>query len=141
MNFYRAIMMAADHIEQHPESWNYFRCTVPSCGTEGCALGWIGYFAGMSGEISGVAKAMGLSHPKYREWQFYDRIQEIVGAPSLSEIGWGFGVDEQFFLRTASTPEIARVLRIYAKKYHGSDRQVAQGIPDSVRSIFNREPA
>lgn len=49
MNIYDAIMVAADHIERHPEEFEYGCVQVPDypgCGAPGCALGWIARFAG-----------------------------------------------------------------------------------------------
>ena len=40
------VLLAADHIEQHPELYDFFKPTVPACGTPGCLLGWISHFAG-----------------------------------------------------------------------------------------------
>lgn len=47
MNAYMAIVRAADHIEGHPKLYDFERTRVPgNCRTPGCALGWIGHFAG-----------------------------------------------------------------------------------------------
>ena len=49
MNVREAILAAADHIETYPKKFSFASVEVPSrrsCGTPGCALGWIGHFAG-----------------------------------------------------------------------------------------------
>jgi hypothetical protein len=47
MDTYNAILRAADHIETNPRLFDFERTRVPShCWTPGCALGWIGFFAG-----------------------------------------------------------------------------------------------
>src|SRR5438552_2834077 len=47
MNTYQAILRAADHIQRHPQLFDFERTRVPrNCHTPGCALGWIGFFAG-----------------------------------------------------------------------------------------------
>src|SRR6185437_10876015 len=48
MNVYNAIMRAADHIERHPQEFNFNSTSIPDgpgCGTPGCALGWIAVFS------------------------------------------------------------------------------------------------
>jgi hypothetical protein len=47
MDTNQAILRAADHIQQHPQLFDFERTRVPdNCHTSGCALGWIGFFAG-----------------------------------------------------------------------------------------------
>ena len=47
MDTYQAILRAADHIERQPQLFDFERTRVPrNCRTPGCALGWIGFFAG-----------------------------------------------------------------------------------------------
>lgn len=47
MNTYQAILRAADHIQQQPQLFDFERTRIPrDCHTPGCALGWIGFFAG-----------------------------------------------------------------------------------------------
>jgi hypothetical protein len=47
MNTQQAILKAADHIQAHPQLFDFEKTRVPCDGrTPGCALGWIGYFAG-----------------------------------------------------------------------------------------------
>lgn len=136
MNIYDAIMKAADQIEKNPELWDFNTLAIPECGTPGCALGWIGHFSkckiskeaklvGMVPQqtyLGNVALSMGLPS----ESSFYERINDLAGHNGLD-----------WWLSKASTNDIARVLRLYAEKYHGHEKQPAKtGIPDSVRAIF-----
>jgi len=47
VDFYTVFMRAADHIERHPDSFSFHASFVPEgeCGTVGCALGWVGFYA------------------------------------------------------------------------------------------------
>lgn len=132
MNIFDAIMRAADQIEWHPELWDYDCVDVPTCDGGGCALGRIGYFLGIRGHVENVAEAMGLFHPTYPEWEFYNRIQAIVGEPSIEEMWPRWADDHRFLLANAPVAEIARALRAYAHKYHAPK----PSIPTEVRAIF-----
>jgi hypothetical protein len=111
MNVYDAIMKAAEHIEQSPSTFHFGAYLVPSdCGSPGCALGWIGMFAGrhragvavnlVAKEILGVTGA-----------EFYDRMAHINAAKRPS--GWW-----------RDTPQIvAENLRAYAAKYHAPPKR------------------
>lgn len=47
MNAYQSILRAADHIQANPQLFDFERTRIPgNCRTPGCALGWIGFFAG-----------------------------------------------------------------------------------------------
>jgi hypothetical protein len=47
MDTYQAILRAADHIQRQPQLFDFERTRIPgNCHTPGCALGWIGFFAG-----------------------------------------------------------------------------------------------
>lgn len=49
MTNYEAMLAAADHIERHPDSFNFFKIRIPThLNMKGCALGWIGHFTGVS---------------------------------------------------------------------------------------------
>ena len=109
MDIYSAIMKAADHIEQHPELFNFDNVRIPECGTPGCALGWIGHFLGIRiGEvINRVA-----SHPNLRaapipvdELVFYQRMDGIER--KASGVNW-----------MINPVACARYMRVYADKYH-----------------------
>ena len=106
VKIYDAIMKAADHIERHPNDFYYQSNLVPySCGTPGCALGWIGHFLGLRGSVhTEVLPAIGL-----RDLLDFSmsRMDELV--PVFSD--WRH-----------DPPECARALRLYAEKYHGHEK-------------------
>lgn len=125
-NIYTAIMRAADHIEQHPNIFDFSQFQLPrDCDTPGCALGWIGFFAGFSldddvqfsWDVMRVGDLLGLDlahhNPKN---EFYIRLDAL--SP-----GW-----------YANAVKCAAGLHAYADKYHGHEKP--QGIPESVREIF-----
>jgi hypothetical protein len=63
MSFAReAILKAAAHIEQYPESYDFMRVHTPAAGERACLIGWIGHFMGMPQwtHIDKVAHTMGL---------------------------------------------------------------------------------
>ena len=100
MNIREAILMAADTLERHPDLWRWSNCHVPACDTPGCAVGWIGHFAGCEVRlpIDVVAKEkLGLPHDGY----FYDRMNDLVGRPWSSDLAL-----------------CVKGLRLYADKYH-----------------------
>jgi hypothetical protein len=115
MNVREAILKAAGHIEANPEQFNYYLCRVPECGTPGCAIGWIGHFAGCDRgkSIYRVEEVTGVSN-----FKFYMR---------MSEISRDWKRDGE---------ACAEVLRLYADKYHPAPKVEHFGIPDSVRAIF-----
>lgn len=98
-----AILKAARQIEQTPEMFNFMSCGKPdlSCGTPGCALGWIGFFADINpqeygGLISETATALGV-----KDYQFYERMDDCA-----ADREW---ID--------SAALCAKGLRAYADKY------------------------
>jgi hypothetical protein len=101
-----AILLAADHIEQYPEEFNFHQSDIPSgkhCGSPGCALGWIATFSGgieAHASIASAAEAMGTN-----DWDFYARMDELVGEE------WS---DEPALC--------AQGLRLYAQKYHAPQK-------------------
>ena len=135
MNIREAILKAADHVQTHQDMWCYSLSEVPECGSPGCALGWIGHFANIKGDAEDVAVAMGL--PKlhdqhgvgYHQWEFYDRVQQLVGEPGFTDRHRG-----PTFLHLATAAEAAHVMRLYADVYHPAEKH--HGIPSSVRAIF-----
>lgn len=96
MHMRNAILQAADHIEQHPECFDFMVIAVPdNCGTPGCALGWIGFFAQLGvGRHSEVADEM-----QIHSCDFYDRMDKFVGtkwveSPALCAKGLRSYADE-----------------------------------------------
>ena len=111
MNAYEATLATAKLFEQRPELFSFSQTFIPDCGTPGCAIGYIGYFMGHTGIISGE-RTIGVD-----SGEFYDRMRPL--APN-----WIF-----------SGVLCAEGLRLYAEKYLREDH-----IPSGVRSIFEREP-
>jgi len=116
MNIRQAILKAANSIEQYPELFHFSSIDNPdiSCGTSGCALGWVRLHLHGQKEtqtISETAKELGIN-TAIPEFIFYDRMKSF-------DVSWR---------RNAKTCAIT--LRLYADKYH-SDH-----IPESVREIF-----
>jgi len=87
---YSAVMKAADHIERHPELFDFDERSGPhDCGTPACALGRIGFFAGSLYEfwdgslsIYGVAyRTFGMRDNGDNDGAttFYTRMNQLVG--------------------------------------------------------------
>jgi hypothetical protein len=128
-NIYTAIMKAADHIERHPRDFDFSVGDIPSeCGTPGCALGWIGHFAGKSGTFMDVCECLGLVEP-IADKQFYRRMDAVVYALPYHDDWY------------RSAKRCAHVLRLYAAKYHAPAKPVFTGLPDIVREIFTKPTA
>lgn len=113
-NIYDAIMKAADHIERHPEEFEFMETRVPrSCGSPGCAIGWIGHFAKTK-----PARLFGLvpERPEYAGKSIGVVCRQVIGVGGRS-----------FYRRLDATghrgwqenPDAcAKALRAYAQKYH-----------------------
>lgn len=125
MNIREAILKAADHIEANPHRFDFDSVLVPgkTCGSPGCALGWIAAFAGQqSGKEFQTNDLIGCG-----DLEFYSRMDDIEAPfdgdkPALA-CHW-----------MNSAPGCAEVLRLYADKYHPAEKP--QGIPDNVRGLF-----
>lgn len=119
-----AILMAADHIEQHPELFNFYVYSQPDhvCGTPACVLGWIAFFAGIPAttpEKMGFFpvtrdhwdKAAVSTFIRTQEGLFYDRMDELSPRPAdrsvFSRMNWRY-----------DHAVCATALRRYAEKYH-----------------------
>lgn len=146
MQIYDAIMAAADQIEKRPKTFNFGISEVPrSCGSPGCALGWIGHFLGVwqaiaHGDVlTEVAIRMGL-HGVRGDWLlrsgqriFYARMGWLNGHDCATQISWGAW--------TGDAALCAKTLRAYAEMYHPLPKPEHTGLPDIVREIFTRRPA
>jgi len=134
---YTAIMKAADHIEKYPKDFVFLESQVPwgnnfsresvTCGTPGCALGWIGAYLN-EGKVTrklynfaqvpfflGLAMVTGEA-----VCQFYSRMDELV--------------DHDGWRQRASL--CAHGLRLYAAKYHAPKVEATVPLPASVQAIF-----
>lgn len=132
MNIYNAIMKAADHIERNPQEFSFVSVVIPKepCGSPGCALGWIGHFAGAARphtrSISCVAanetydeetrRLLRLESPLLgiTQAEFYERMKDASGSHD-----WRY-----------SAPHCAVALRLYAEKYHGEEKPKPVSPPD-----------
>lgn len=116
LNIYDAIMKAADHIERHPKLFNFAEVWVPDCGTPGCALGWIGHFAGVKHD--GYPQALSEIHvPRAltcASWDFYARLESLTGGPRWRN----------------DAAICARGLRLYAAQYHSDEKAKPITAPD-----------
>ncbi len=65
----QAILSAADHIESHPETFDFPETCVPhDCGSPGCALGWIAFAVGRrSGSCHTAVEDIGLGVDHFYE--------------------------------------------------------------------------
>jgi len=114
------ILKTADYLEQHPSEFDFMRTGIPSCGTPGCALGWISVFAGFKkGSYTAALGLLGLEpeaqrfgaivcSPENKEstYAFYNRLEDLVP-------GWRWGGPSN-----KNNGKCARALRLYADKYH-----------------------
>lgn len=143
MNIYDAIMKAADQIEEAPASFNFMSTRIPDrCGSPGCALGWIGLFAG---------------RPKGVQWWSFAAVAtHVLGLPDSTDFYHRMDDLTPFVRRLTgeswqwrdNAKDCARNLRLYANKYHAVDpveiddtkiepaKPVITGIPKTVRAIF-----
>lgn len=111
LDLYGVIMRAADHIEAHPREFDFASTSIPSipgCGIAGCALGWIGYFAGVRG---GIVKVAGYE-PSSTVVSTVLGITAITFYSRMNAIGMGM-VHWSIFAK-----DCARCLRLYAEQYH-----------------------
>lgn len=93
-----AILKAADHIESHPETFHFMATDIPhACDSPGCALGWVGFFAGIdANRVGQVADAMSIN-----TCDFYDQMDKYAGREWIDR------------------PELCAVaLRGYANEFH-----------------------
>lgn len=99
---FEAITRAAEHIEQHGELLKiYGYDEIPTRADEpACAVGWIGYFAQMSGHIENVAREfLGVELEEVSV-----RLHDLTPEP------------KEYWFKSGSL--CARTLRRYARKYH-----------------------
>jgi hypothetical protein len=111
MNIYNAIMAAANRIEAYPEKFDFWNNDIPqSCGSPGCALGWIGFYLGLrdkrSHAQSVVSRVLGTDAAS-----FYQSLTDLCGDRS-----WFGPADWK------KNPAVcAKVLRLYAEEYHAHE--------------------
>jgi hypothetical protein len=112
MNISEALCAAAEHIERHPESYN-FNLAIVSGKEMGCMLGHFGRVAGLPAGLP--VDTVALTVLGIPAGAFYDDIYKAA-----SNCG-GINV-------VTCAPLVPNAMREVAKKY--------QGIPEDVRAIF-----
>lgn len=125
MNIRQAMLRTADHIERNPAAFDFDSIWIPdspSCGTPGCAVGWMIHFMGVdpiaySGFYLFARDFMGL----HSESRFYDRMDVIN--PEWKK----------------NAKACAAALRFYADEYHPDESRAL--IPESVARIFRMSHA
>jgi hypothetical protein len=133
METYDAFLAAADHIESHPERFE-FLCSLTPMGLNvcGCAIGWVGYFSerfratefapGYGAPVEAVASVLfGIGYnDKMDEIEFYVRMEKLCGSNAWK----------------TNARLCAKTLRAYAALYHAHQREPLPAIPAAVRAIF-----
>ena len=102
-NLYDAIMKAANHIEMHPRRFDFDSIKVPkkpTCGTPGCAIGWVAHFG---------------------KFKFFDDAAEALGGDTTFYVRMN-ALDPPGSNWMRGARECARTLRMYAEKYHAHEK-------------------
>jgi hypothetical protein len=117
MNISEALCAAADHIERHPESYQFMEGSIPCDGAQGCMLGFFGRYAGLPVglDVGYVAWAVLGQDPS----EFYNEVHSASGAGHPRNLGDSVVYDKKL---------VAPAMRTVAKKY--------EGVPQEVREIF-----
>lgn len=101
MEIRQAILKTAGVFEAAPNLWYWCNTHVPSCGTRGCAAGYIAAFMGWpAGEV--ISDCKGIGALGITNAEFYERMRETCG----------------YLLASASPSEVVKGLRLYADRYH-----------------------
>lgn len=132
-----AILRAAEQIEKHPDTFNFYAGNIPRETSGplgvGCALAWVGHYAGMSGSYDEVAREMGVPKikvpgfvPKHleRDWET-PHAQFYLHMRKLGDGMWYF-----------SAQKCARGLRRYADKFYPVARAPSRFRMPDLRGIF-----
>jgi hypothetical protein len=116
-------MRAADHIERNPHLFEFLRIAVPECGSPGCAIGWVGHFAGQ--ERGRIVDGVCTDFFGVAPLTFYERLDKVYGST-----GW-----------QNDPAQCASALRLYAAKYLAPPKPV-QPTPDwnAMADGLSREP-
>lgn len=109
MNVRQALLAAADHIEARPQAYCFKNSNKPDCGSPGCLMGWVGFFA----EVKDKDK---------RDWDTPGYANQVA-KEVLGLNGWAhfFGLGSElgdFSKYTQDSKQAAGMLRAYADKYH-----------------------
>lgn len=109
MNVRQALLAAADHIEAKPQAYCFRNSNKPDCGSPGCLMGWVGFFAEVKDKDNRDWAAPGYANQV---------AQEVLGLTSWSHftnLGSQLGA---FSNHTQDSKQAAGMLRAYADKYH-----------------------
>lgn len=109
-----AMYAAAASIESDSDSYDFWSNNIPSCGTPGCMLGWIGFHLGMK-EDGGDTQNI---------------VARIFGTGSIEFYGFSGDFCRENGLQAAAYYQplvAARVLRSYADRYFPAETQRAEG--------------
>ncbi len=133
MNAYKALNDVANHIEQHPERFNFWASRTPKIDGTGCALAWLNhFFTRVSQEVLGLEavsrKVLGVD-----SGEFYYRMTKI-------QSGW-----------LLNGRSCAAALRQYAEVYHAPLPEVlpvavaaqtgGNRVPQRLKDLFTtKEP-
>ena len=104
MDIRTAILKAADRIESNPAAYSFVRSGKPGCGSPGCLMGWIGFYAGVSEDRRNAAT-------------YASQVaQQLFGMGHWSQAVYLITSHASGYAKDAKVA--ARLLRAYANKYH-----------------------
>lgn len=119
---HEAITAAANHIEKHPEAYEYFSGKVPKTDGCGCALAWIGHFYGLEPNTNyfRVEAILGLDDPVldistrcFQTKQVVKWLRSKAEALKTLEHGEDYTIIREFILdRKESIDQLPRVSKI-----------------------------
>jgi hypothetical protein len=105
MSIREAILKAADHIERVPSDYDYQANHKPRCGSPGCLMGWVGFYAGIP---------INDNHGTYMS-----TLKHVLG---FDYIDLQVELADQFHGYTTVAQTGARLLRAYADKHYPATR-------------------
>lgn len=116
MNIKELYLKTADHIEQHPEEYDFDKYIVPTCGSPGCILALMGMLSGIKPltRINTVAKTL------------------------LSLQSCGTFYRQMFSIRSGWTSHASIAvsnLRALAKQMTETDEEQAMSFPELMESL------
>lgn len=123
MEVREALLKTATLFTDHPEVFNFKEVQIPgNCGSPGCALGYIGFFLGMTGDdqfISGsVCEALGIESTF-----IFESLTKVYGNRDWYD----------------SAAKCAEALRMYADVHHPEIKKTTRkDMPEKVRKIFDK---
>lgn len=127
MEIREAILKAVDWIQGNPSKFRYENtCQPTDCGSPGCAIGWIGYFSGFTYELPKYARGLVLVERDISTQLL--KMSSVTFYLRLNALGQGWMDDAAI---------CARVLRLYADKYHPVQPLPSTG-PSSRRRLICR---